>query len=61
MHPYFASQDTLVPRERLTSFVQPLGQVRRARTSKGILHTIQDSLRRFSVCAQGRSVNSSMI
>ena len=28
MHPYFASQDTIAPRARLTSFVQPLGQVR---------------------------------
>ena len=27
MHPYFASQDNLAPRARLTSFVQPLGQV----------------------------------
>ena len=28
MHPYFVSQDTLASRTRLTSFVQPLGQVR---------------------------------
>ena len=31
------------------------------RSSGCILHTIQDSLMKFSVCAQGSSVNSSMI
>ena len=42
----------------MTSFVQPLGQLC---VSIGILHTIQDSSRKFSVCVQGSSVNSSMI
>ena len=32
-----------------------------ARSSKGILHTIPDSSRKVSVCAQGSNVNSSMI
>ena len=50
MHPYFASH--------LTSFVQPLGQ---ARARASILHTIQDSSKKFLVSAQGRSVNYSMI
>ena len=32
-----------------------------ARLSKGILHKIQNSSRKFSVCVQGSSVDSSMI
>ena len=60
MHPYFASQDTLASRTRLTSFVQPLGQAR-ARVKVSCMHTLQDSSRKFSVCAQGSSVNFSMI
>ena len=55
MHPYFVSHDTLVSRAHCLAF-RPSG-----RSSVGILHTIQDSSRKFSVCAQGSSVNSSMI
>ena len=58
MHPYFVSEDTLAPHARLTSF---LAFRPSARSSKGIFHKIQDSSRKFSVCAQGSSVDSSMI
>ena len=46
MHPYFASQDTLALRARLTSFVYPLGQVRaRAKVSCIQFKTLQGNFR----------------